>query len=622
MLNWLHLTDLHWGLPGQRPLFPNVRHKFYDDLKRLLENCTTWDVIFFTGDLVQSGKKEEFDDLEAEFLTDLRDFLERELHRTPAMLAIPGNHDLDRRALDRFPAAARRLLDVRRLSAFGDLLFANVREDEYWQKSEYRHAIDAVFHNYTTWWTAHVEKTWKQYENHNKQEFGGNGDRVSVEKPKPGLLPGEFSTTIKCNRTDGEDCLIGVVGLNTTFLQLAGGDFRGKLSWDLRQLNAVCDNDVPEWVKRHDACILLTHQGPAWLTAEARDNTMYEINPPGRFAVHLFGHEHEAMIEAQSTLGGPLRNYWQCSSLFGLESFGEGSAAVERRHGYAAGRLDCGRGELKIWPRKATLIRGSGWKFLPDQGCVLGDDESLSQPMAQVSNSSWQAVELDQAQVDFTKELRKFGIQDEIIIRHIGLDMSKAKDRLLEMLRGCLRVKKISVELLVLSDDPKDFRDAPPAVRDWSCLVEESTSRIRDGIASLNQKLSSAGRTLQIEIRAYRETPTIHGFCLIKKAGCPSEDGRDSAKEEPIATYFAFCRWVASRSDESMEFKWGENSYWKITPERGDYLAKDMSEIFAGTFRHLWNEAERIKWKNNRLPWSCTIGVGASTSKTLRRGPR
>ncbi len=31
--NWLHLTDLHWGLTGQKPLWSNIREQFFKDLE-------------------------------------------------------------------------------------------------------------------------------------------------------------------------------------------------------------------------------------------------------------------------------------------------------------------------------------------------------------------------------------------------------------------------------------------------------------------------------------------------------------------------------------------------------------------------------------------------------------
>jgi 3',5'-cyclic AMP phosphodiesterase CpdA len=53
--NWLHLTDLHLGMAGQKHLWPNIRDIFYDDLRKPHKQCGPWDAVLFTGDLVQRG---------------------------------------------------------------------------------------------------------------------------------------------------------------------------------------------------------------------------------------------------------------------------------------------------------------------------------------------------------------------------------------------------------------------------------------------------------------------------------------------------------------------------------------------------------------------------------------
>jgi hypothetical protein len=92
-------------------------------------------------------------------------------------------------------------------------------------------------------------------------------------------------------------------------------------------------------VKQHNACLLLTHQPPDWLTQGARAQLEAEIAGNDNFAVHLFGHMHEARYEAQAKGGAPELRVFQATSLFGLESFGD-SKENQRRHGYAVGELN------------------------------------------------------------------------------------------------------------------------------------------------------------------------------------------------------------------------------------------------------------------------------------------
>lgn len=58
---------------------------------------------------------------------------------------------------------------------------------------------------------------------------------------------------------------VGVIGLNTTFLELEAGDLKGRLSLDARQLAALCPEGPGAWVREHDIAVLMTHQPPDWL---------------------------------------------------------------------------------------------------------------------------------------------------------------------------------------------------------------------------------------------------------------------------------------------------------------------------------------------------------------------
>ena len=55
------------------------------------------------------------------------------------------------------------------------------------------------------------------------------------------------------------------------------GNYEGRLVWDARQLHALCDDGVDRWTKQHDVCLLLTHQGPNWLTPQARKHGEADI---------------------------------------------------------------------------------------------------------------------------------------------------------------------------------------------------------------------------------------------------------------------------------------------------------------------------------------------------------
>lgn len=342
--SWLHLTDLHYGLRGQKALWPNVRGAFMDDLARLHDRCGPWDAVLFTGDLVQMGRSEEFRDLQKQMLGPLWAHLETLGSGDAKLLAVPGNHDLYRPDTGDNPAAEWLIEDFDRVAT------------RFWDKpaGSYRRVVDEAFAAYTKWWKDCPQRPTNLVE---------------------GALPGDFALTIERG-----DRRIGVMGLNAAFLQLAGGDYHGKLTWSHRQVHALCPDGVDRWRAAHDVCLLLTHHGPDWLTDDAQAEGKTEIAPPGRFALHLFGHMHSTDITYERR-GGSTKatRRLQGISLFGMERYGD-PPTLHRAHGYSAGRVrfDGPAPTLRIWPRLATSKTG-GWRLIPDQEhAVLEDDEGTA----------------------------------------------------------------------------------------------------------------------------------------------------------------------------------------------------------------------------------------------------
>jgi hypothetical protein len=345
--NWLHLTDLHYGARGQPPLWPNVRQAFFDDLAKLHARCGPWHAVFFTGDLVQSG--EDFNAMQSEVLVPLWSHLNT-LGSQPVLLAVPGNHDLVRPDVEkRKPSPAERfLIDPAKFSEVAEELWTD-------PSSEYRELIVKAFANYVSWWQ-------------------GTPFRVR-EEIRSGLLPGDFAATLHIDTGH----TIGIVGLNTAFLQLTRADYHAKLVWNVRQFNAACTGDPhgdgPGWVRQHVVCILLTHHGSEWLDTKSRDEVYPEINPAGRFAVHLFGHMHENVIRNTSTGGGKVVRQWQGSSLFSQELWGN-PPTYARHHGYAVGKIegDSSRAFIRHWPRAGKWSGPNGWRFIPDHESTILDE--------------------------------------------------------------------------------------------------------------------------------------------------------------------------------------------------------------------------------------------------------
>jgi hypothetical protein len=313
-------------MPGQAHLWPNVEEIFFDDLNFLRKQVGTWDLVLFTGDLTQRGTNSEFDEVDKLLQKIWSRF--NEWGFTPALLAIPGNHDLIRPE-DQSDATLLTLLHNWDLP---------VVHNTFWNKADspQRALISNIFQNYIKWW-----------------------EHTPIMKPpilNSGCLPGDCSASFKVG-----DFKVGVVGLNTAYLHLADGNFKNKLHLDVRQLNAVCNGNGADWTKQHDLCLLLTHHPVTCLSAKALKHFSDEIHyPPERFACHLFGHMHEPDLSAMSQGGGNERRRQQGCSLFSLEPFDD--KAEKRKHGYSLCELKLEDNEfrLRIWPRHASEIKGGG----------------------------------------------------------------------------------------------------------------------------------------------------------------------------------------------------------------------------------------------------------------------
>jgi DeoR/GlpR family transcriptional regulator of sugar metabolism len=347
-IGWLHLTDLHLGDEDARWLWPNVQDLFFKDLQFLYKYSGPWDIILFTGDLTNRGSEEEFRQV-TEFFSVLRDKVQT-FSPMPCVVAVPGNHDLVRPGSTRPEAVA-----LRSWESSPEL------RKEFWSTdtSPYRRLINEMFANYTNWCA--------------------QSDLLGSLSFQAGLLPGDCSAVFQ---KDGVK--VGVVGLNSTFLQIAKGDFVGKLSLDPGQLHHACGGDPQKWLSANDANILLTHHPPTFLSPIATNDFNSEIAPPGRFLIHLFGHMHEAVVRVHSSGQGEARRLWQGNSLFGLKTWGEEHQQQERRHGYSAGRLDVvgDTGLLTLWPRKLRRHPDGQWEFVPDYDSysLRGPDNLSTRP--------------------------------------------------------------------------------------------------------------------------------------------------------------------------------------------------------------------------------------------------
>lgn len=328
----LHLTDLHTGMASQDWLWPTAKKGLFEDLARLHDKVGGLDLVIFSGDLTQKATSDEYAKLN-DVLCELWNLFK--LHgSTPHIFPVPGNHDLARpKPMD--PAA----LMMKRWWESSDVRHAFWKDDP----KDYRKLIDIAFANYVSWLN------------------GLAGGPIPLVQLSNGILPGDAVAEMEIRGLS-----LGIVGLNTAWLQLEDGDYQGKLAVDPRQLMALTNGDPDAWCAMHDFNLLVTHHPKEWLHSTSLDTWRSEVHTPSRFDGHLFGHMHEASIVSSSEGGAQGRRYIQGASMFGLE---KRSGGIERIHGYSVlqlNRLESGQHQLRQWPRRAHKGRSAVWKLIAD----------------------------------------------------------------------------------------------------------------------------------------------------------------------------------------------------------------------------------------------------------------
>jgi tetratricopeptide (TPR) repeat protein len=338
-MNFLHFSDLHVGQDGQGVLWPTFKKAFFDDLRRMLSKNGASDAVFFSGDLTQRGSAEEFSRL-TKILIEIWSVF-REYGSNPALFIVPGNHDLDRPS--KLNATAKVLKNW-----FGE---HEIRQDFWTNKdSEYRKLIATVFSEYVKW----VENL--------------KSEGIPVASDCVGILPGDFSSTIKIKGKT-----IGVVGLNSSWLQLDGSDFKGKLHVDVVQLLNVTNSDPNAWCQANDFNFIITHHPVDWLQETSKSHWHQEVDVSARFDSHFFGHMHLHQSISVKNGGGLLKNQIQAASLFGLERIND--TASVRLHGYSYFSIfeENERRYMKQWPRATLITRSGERKMVADEEMGLED---------------------------------------------------------------------------------------------------------------------------------------------------------------------------------------------------------------------------------------------------------
>lgn len=332
-IRWLHLSDLHVGSPG-RASWWRVREDFWRSLESVAVKVGgPPDLLLFTGDLVWKGSRKQYDDLDR-FLDALREHLGRVFgHADPLLLPVPGNHDIAR------PEGGSLRRELALLKRYDEMSDDDVRDlrEQIWTRRD-PSPVAKVFAEYTKWFRRRVLKDWKRR---------GVPHHVS-------FFPGDWS--VRFERDDGF-CL-GVVGLNSAWVQYTGGDFLRKIQLPAEQFEAAFPNggDGPlTFLERCDRKLLLLHHPPEWLSPAALRVFKRDVYPTRRFDLCLHGHMHEGRSSYEGLAEGNARAWFQGYSLFGMEHWGD-PEKEQRAFGYAFGAIEP-NGRIRLWPQTVGLRR-------------------------------------------------------------------------------------------------------------------------------------------------------------------------------------------------------------------------------------------------------------------------
>ena len=259
-ITWLHLSDLHiWGKALDD--LDAVLDALWSDISEQMAKGMRPDFIAFTGDVARSGRAEEYKLAEEYFFGPL---LEVTALSPGELFIVPGNHDVDWRASERFdPGLLPDLAD---------------RDDVASLTGDAQRLLSERMRNYAGF----VHRF-----------FGQSSGRQIPQHPPYHYL----------QRVAMEDRSIALVCLDSAWLSGLPGDAKGGVNdqGNLRIGERELDG-VLKGAGQADLCIALLHHPLAWLREEDRVRTERRLEQVCDFVLH--GHHHASGIAVRGSAAG------------------------------------------------------------------------------------------------------------------------------------------------------------------------------------------------------------------------------------------------------------------------------------------------------------------------------
>jgi hypothetical protein len=291
ILRWLHCSDFHLG--KDRTAQERLLEKIVLHVQDQVSKGFVPDLVFITGDLADKGLKAQYASLRRDFINPLRDTLGGSAW-PGRILAVPGNHDVDRTKADGFDRAAPL-------------------------------APRAEFFD--------ASKTGKAKRDIVAPRFRAYGREAPVDVPGGWIssTEGAFAERIDVGRLD-----VGVVGINTAWLSKDDKD-QAKLTPGFGLTEAALKN-----IKDCQVRFVLGHHPLHWFDQD-------KIQPLralfGQYRViYLHGHLHKAEGHQEDGSGQPF---------LVLQSGAAFQARDDEpwRNGLLWGEIDLGAEQVRVSPR-------------------------------------------------------------------------------------------------------------------------------------------------------------------------------------------------------------------------------------------------------------------------------
>jgi hypothetical protein len=243
-IKWLHLSDFHVGLDkyGQTQLFKYI----LNHIKERKDKQGNIDFVFITGDIAQSGLKQEYDIFAEEFILPLEEIVGKEC----SLLTVAGNHDADREKQKFFSRD-----EILETIQFFDPTIKGLENRQY---------ILERFSAYSNLYQPYLNENWINSEN------------------------GYFVHKVNLKGIN-----IGILGLNTAWLSKDGKD-EGKLTAG----KAIVEKGLEE-IQKCDVKLALGHHPITWLYDKEPIRALFAKNQ----VIYLHGHLHKGGSRYEENAG-------------------------------------------------------------------------------------------------------------------------------------------------------------------------------------------------------------------------------------------------------------------------------------------------------------------------------